>query len=1035
MTSKEIQPVRKDPLRLLAGVLILSVMVLMSLFWMIYTGSKHLQDTQKQLITLQTIRDKVLYYDAQVKSAALLTTYGKDSNEISRWKMQHSDYRSGLYQSFTQLHEHAPKILEEQAEQLNSAADRLLDLHESAFLLVDAGLKEEALDILTGYEYRKYEKLFQQNIALIDTEVGALINHTQHEAQKRLLFQLILSAIILSIIFIFWWVSWFTLQRWRKAIDRNAAEREKMLVTMQELKQEAEKRRAEQEAIVEASSDGILTLKSDGTVLTCNHTGQEIFGVISESALTGQKLQKLIPNLASAFTEEEFSLPDYYAKLGREQTEFDIHLNDKVVRTIELSMGETTVDAGVIFIATIRDISHRRAAEDARREVALAQEQNEAKSQFLANMSHELRTPMNGVMGMTDLLMRTELNNEQEDYVRTIGTSSSALLNVINNFLDSSKIEAGQLSLEPITFNLHELIDDVADIFSAAAEVKNLNLFVRYKPSTPENVVGDETRIRQILSNLVNNAIKFTERGHVLITVSHQNVKGDEKGRCYISCSVTDTGIGISTEKQDNIFGRFTQADDSTSRRFDKTGLGLTICKQLAELMDGDITVNSSLGKGSTFTFIVPYLILEAEEQKRQDELERRLTEHSIEGKSIYILDDNSLNTFIMEEELRHHKINTQTFDSAEVLIESLQNCETLPELILVDHMLPGMSGLEFGKFLQKDEKLKCIKTIACTSLALQEDIKQFEMAGFQGYLSKPLKSRLLTNMIQAVLFRDPAATEILTRQALRQQDKDIDTHDIREFEFNLLVAEDDLVNQKVIRKILGDLGCTVTIAGNGLEALELFKKDTYDMILMDMQMPEMDGLQATQQIRLFEQEEMKSPTVIMALTANATKTDRDRCIASGMNDFLSKPITIEKLEQRLDHWLIQKNSVSPDAILEAQEEVTENQQNQTPMNLKHLTDLTGGDDDLTKELISAFVEGALTNLEQLYNNNVASDVWKKASHKLQGSCLNLGIEKLGEISAWAENAEASEDKDLFMKVIDEEWKRLNAYLKEQELV
>jgi PAS domain S-box-containing protein len=1034
-------PTRKDPLRLLAAVLILSTMGLMFLFWTIYTTSQNLQKNQQQLITLQSLRGKILYYDALIENSMMMAAHNEaliliddhtTTQGLDFWREKHSEYRDGLYEAFAKIHLLAPTVLEELTETLNSTTDRLLDLHNTAFLLIEAGLTLEALDVLHGAEYENYKNKFQQTIHLIDTEVGSLIIQTQHKAQKRLLFQLLLSALVLGIIFIFWWVSWFILQRWRRMMDKNAQEREAMLITMEGLREEAEKRRAEQQAIIEVSNDGILTLRNNGAILSCNPAGLAIFG--KETGVIGAHLQDLIPSLATVL-DEPFSTSSYYAKIGSEQAEYDVWLDEETVRPIELSMSEALLEDDVIFTATLRDITPRRAAEEARRETDLARRQSEAKSQFLANMSHELRTPMNGVMGMADLLLRSKLSGEQEDYVRTINKSATALLSVINDILDFSKIEADELTLEPITFNLHELVDDIGDIFAAAAEAKNLNLLVRYRPGTPEHIIGDQTRIRQILSNLVNNAIKFTDRGHVLITVMESAKEQAPNGQIMLSCAVTDTGIGISPEKQKNVFGRFTQADETTSRRFGGTGLGLTICKQLAELMGGDITLTSALSKGSTFTFCAPFTPAAAVEETSQRAEERRQAATSIKGKTIHILDDNALNAFIMEEEITYHGGLASTFDSAEKALETLRVTDEkdLPELILVDYILPGKNGLEFGEILKNDGRYKQIKLIACTSMVMQGDIGKFETAGFDGYLAKPMKSHLMLQMIHAALFREINEKFILTRQTLRQREEENATT-ASILGFKILVAEDDVVNQKVISKLLSDLGCHPTICGDGMAAVEQAKKDHFDLILMDMQMPRMNGLQATEQIRIDERRAKKDANIIVALTANATKNDRDRCLEAGMNDFLSKPITLDKLKQRLEHWLVHKSKVSPDADLNDVVEEKKKSGKTAPIDLNYLNELTGEDEALTKELIAAYVEGAKESLKKLKEAPISSDPWRKAAHKLKGSSTNLGIVKMGELAAWAEAAAKSEDKDMMLTVINTEWDRLIAFIEEQNL-
>jgi PAS domain S-box-containing protein len=651
--------------------------------------------------------------------------------------------------------------------------------------------------------------------------------------------------------------------------------------------------------IVEQSSEAIWTRNLRGSITSWNSGAAAMFGYAP-----GEAIGRALALDESAPEEGRLRMQRLMAG---EKFSYDARAATRSGMPIDIQVSVAPlVDDGnqcIGSIAVARDVTQRKRSEEALRLAREAAEAaNHAKSSFLARMSHEIRTPMNGVLGMTELLLETGLTSTQRKYAETVQRSGKNLLGIINDLLDFSKIEAGKLELEHVDMDLRRTIEDIVDLLAEHAHAKGLELACSIPPDLPTHVRGDPLRLGQVLTNLVGNAIKFTEHGSVVIRAASAE---DVPGHVTMRFDVTDTGVGIGREAQARIFDEFAQADGSTTRKHGGSGLGLAISKQLVEMMGGAIHVESTPGAGSTFWFTANF-----EKQAVQPQVEpRALPIGLLTGVRALVIESSAINRGILHEQMSNWKMSIRVAETAKQALELLLQAaaRSVPyDVAVIDLGLPGMDALALARDIRSRPQTALLRLVMLTRRHADTQIAR--EAGFDACLVKPVRQTVLYESLVNVMagrLQETAAASPVAMPAARAP---------AGIRGDILVVEDNLINQQVALGILQIQGYRVTLANNGREALDACAQGAFDLILMDCHMPEMDGFEATMEIRRREQSTPGKRVPIVALTANAMAQDREECLNAGMDDHLAKPFSMQTMQDMLERWIPQPQSAATQA-------------------------------------------------------------------------------------------------------------------------
>jgi two-component system, sensor histidine kinase and response regulator len=803
------------------------------------------------------------------------------------------------------------------------------------------------------------------------------------------------------------------------------------------LRTEKELRRSEEKyrSILESIEEGYFEVDIMGNFTFVNDSTCRILG-FPRNEILGNSYRKFMDNDTA---QRIFSVFNTVFKTGNPDkgVDWELTLKNGEKRPIEssISLMRDSKGQSIGFRGVIRDITHRKEAEVLHKAMVNAEAQNKAKSEFLAHMSHEIRTPLNAVIGMTEIALDTDLTIEQREIITTVYRESENLLGLINNILDFSKLESQRLEIENIPFDLKVLMEDISCSFAVMAKKKDLELIMYVSPEMPTRLVGDPGRLRQILTNLLSNALKFTDKGEILVDVEYLEDLGAKTRARFL---VKDTGIGIPQDKQETIFESFTQADSSTTRKYGGTGLGLSISKRLTSLMDGQIGVESKQGEGSTFWFTAVFA--------HQDELGMRFVQEEIDlsGIKVLVVDDNIPARSAIASYLKAWGCIPLEATSAIEALDILKDngiSGGQVNLVITDSHMPVMDGFTLAAQIRTQQMIKGIPVIMLTPSGSIGDGLRCSESGIQGYLPKPVRNEELHRVITSVLKQGdicPAIppSKLITRYTLAEENRPCGMH--------ILLADDYPTNQQVANRHLTKAGFSVDIVDDGQQALDSYKRSSYDLIIMDIEMPHMDGFTTTKAIREIEGRLLgdgihraSGHIPIIAMTSHAIEGFRERCLDAGMDDFITKPVFCDDLISMVKKWLpacsieeavpgiIDKTTMR--SIGSSTDEVN------PPLNLNLALDEFNGDKGLLMKLISGFIDivrGQIDIIRKAISDG-DMEVVRSQAHSIKGGAANLTAMDLSEVALGLEKMAKTGTKDGSLDVLsrlEQEFTRLETF-------
>jgi len=744
----------------------------------------------------------------------------------------------------------------------------------------------------------------------------------------------------------------------RKVVEESLRESEELLRT-----------------ITSVARDAIIMIDDEDNITFWNNAAEEIFGYKYDEII-GKSCHKILA--PERFRQAHADAFPRFRETGAgnaigQTIELWAVRKDGTEFPMELSLSAVQLKGRWHAVGVVRDITRRKQQEESLVKAKEAAESaSRSKSEFLANMSHEIRTPLNGIIGMTELVLDTDLNPEQRGYLQMVKSSADALMALINDILDFSKIEAGKLDIRRDPFDLRDVVGDAVHALALRAHEKDIELVSEITPDVPDALLGDPTRLRQLLINIIGNAIKFTSKGEVHIKVC---LESWTKDGVVLHFAVRDTGMGIPKERQSAIFEPFEQADGSTTREYGGTGLGLAISSRLVEMLGGRIWVESRVGRGSTFHFTVQLAV-------QDDQVDRyRYRSGGLTGIKVLIADDSTANRRVLQTALRSWgmkpKVAAGGKEALDMLKKAAEKNEPF-ELVILDSQMPDVDGFAAAEHMRSDPQFSNVPIIMLTKCAQLDDSEQCRRLGLSSYLMKPVK-------LSALLESITAAVNGGRYDAVYKQTSDAKTNQcVARSALNILLAEDNVVNQKLVTAVLQKAGYNVRVVGDGAEAVEVVKRGGIDLVLMDVQMPKMDGLQAVASIRRHEKN-TASHIPVIAMTAHAMAGDKEKCLNAGMDNYISKPINAKQLLEMIDQMLICNNQVG---------EVTQDEVAAGVMDVSAALSRLDGDIELLREIAVLFFESypklSMEAKRAIENKDLAA--LQKVAHSIKGSVGNLAV-------------------------------------------